>query len=203
MAKLNPVEEALIRKGYVKDEKGNYKPPPSGRVMIIPPGAPDDLTKKDLLKMLDNMGPMEFRPIVETPEFTRLPSTEWFIKNYNVPSKKNSRQTFVSKNGKQVNIPSKIHAEYVKMTAMQYKVFGIEFRQAVQYYNLSYPLRIQFTFIRSSQRRFDFCNACQTCEDLMVKNEWIEDDSADHIVPVFAPYEYNKNEFGVKIKILM
>lgn len=141
-------------------------------------------------------------PITKTIDFQAVPKTEWFIAGYNVPSKKNSRQNFV-KNGKQISIPSKNHATYVKMTKMQYAVFGKEFAAAVEYYKLLYPLYVQFEFIRDSQRRFDFCNACQTCEDLMVENGWLPDDSADYIVPVFIPYHVDKQNPGVKIKLLL
>lgn len=136
-----------------------------------------------------------------SPDFDVKPVTEWFIQGYNVPSKKNSRQNFV-RNGKQISIPSKIHAQYVKMTDMQYKAFGKEFRKAVETLGIGLPLRVEFTFVRDSHRRFDYCNACQTCEDLMVSNSWIDDDSANHLIPVFNPYEYDKNNPGVKIKIL-
>ena len=36
----------------------------------------------------------------------------------------------------------------------------------------------------------------------MVSNKWIEDDSADHIIPVFGLYEYDKQTPGVKIKLI-
>ena len=137
----------------------------------------------------------------DSPDFQVKPVTEWFIQGYNVPSKKNSRQNFV-RNGKQISIRSKIHANYVKMTAMQYSVFGKEFRKSVESLGLLYPLKVQFTFVRDSHRRFDYCNACQTCEDLMVSNNWLDDDSANHLLPIFTPYEYDKNNPGVKIKIL-
>lgn len=136
-----------------------------------------------------------------SPAFEAKPVTEWFIKGWNVPSKKNSRQNFV-KNGKQISIPSKKHAEYVNGTAMQYEVFGNEFKRTVSHYKLSYPLSIEFTFVRGSKHSFDYCNAAQTVEDIM-KGHWIEDDSADHIIPVFKPYEYDKEMPGVKIKILI
>lgn len=138
--------------------------------------------------------------INNTPNFTAKPAVEWFI-NHNVPSKKNSRQNFV-RNGKQISIPSKKHAEYVKLTASQYKAYGIEFRNAVEYYKLSYPLYVEFTFVRGSKRSFDYCNACQTTEDI-IKGSWIPDDSADYIIPVFKPYEYNKETPGVRIKLLI
>lgn len=124
----------------------------------------------------------------------------WFIQGYNVPSKKNSRQNFV-RNGRIVSIPSKLHAQYVKATAMQYKTFGKEFKAAVKALNLSPPLYIEFTFIRGSKHKFDYCNAAQTCEDIM-KGDWIEDDNADCIIPVFQPYKYDKQNPGVIIKLL-
>jgi len=138
--------------------------------------------------------------VVETPDFTARIKTEWFIKGYSVPSKKNSRQNFV-RNGKQISIPSKKHAEYVKMTEMQYRVFGIEFKKAVEILGLEYPLRVEFTFIRATKHSFDYCNACQTCEDIM-KGHWIVDDSADYIIPSFKPYKYDKENPGVIIKLL-
>jgi hypothetical protein len=138
----------------------------------------------------------------DSPDFKVKPTTEWFVKNYNVPSKKNSRQNFV-RNGKQLSIPSKIHSEYVKATKMQYFVFGREFRLAIEQLKLLPPYRVEFTFVRSSHRRFDYCNSCQTVEDLMVANKWLPDDSADYLIPVFQPYEYDKECPGVKIKILL
>lgn len=181
-------EADLERMGLVKQADGSYKKLVKdlfGQDKVFYPDS--TLIIKDVIKY--------------TPDFNHIHSTEWFIKNYNVPAKKNSRQNFV-KNGKQISIPSKIHANYVKMTAMQYEVFGIEFRKAVAYYELKYPLRVEFTFVRDSHRRWDYCNAAQTVEDLIVANKWIEDDSADFLIPVFMPYEYDKNCPGVKIRLI-
>ena len=36
----------------------------------------------------------------------------------------------------------------------------------------------------------------------MVKNGWIEDDNMNFIIPVFEPYEYDKENPGVIIKII-
>jgi hypothetical protein len=36
----------------------------------------------------------------------------------------------------------------------------------------------------------------------MVKNGWIEDDNMEHIIPVFKPYQYDKEKPGVIIEIL-
>mgnify|MGYP003387192654 CR=1 FL=1 len=136
-----------------------------------------------------------------TPDFDAKPAVEWFI-NHNVPSKKNSRQNFV-RNGRQISIPSKKHAEYVKLTASQYKAYGIEFRNAVEHYKLSYPLYVEFNFIRESHRRSDFTNCCQTVEDLMVSNNFLPDDDSLHLIPVFNPMEYNKETPGVRIRLLI
>ena len=36
----------------------------------------------------------------------------------------------------------------------------------------------------------------------MVKNNWIEDDNAEYMIPVFEQYEYDKENPGVYITIL-
>jgi len=150
------------------------------------------------------------KTIGEIPSIKLDIKTEWFIKSKSsVPSKKNSRQNLRSG----ISIPSKKHAEYVNETEMRYEMFGIEFRRAVTFYGLQYPLNIEFTFIRATKHSFDYCNACQTCEDIMkdkydkkgtlVRKGWIPDDSADYIKPSFGDYQYDKDNAGVKIKLLL
>lgn len=136
----------------------------------------------------------------DSPDFEHKINTEWFI-TYNVPSKKNSRINFV-RNGKQISLPSANHKKYKDVTKMQYNIFGIEFRKAIEHYGLKPPFRVEFTFVRGSKHRFDYCNAAQTCEDLFTENNWIEDDSADFLIPSFKPYQYDKNNPGVHIKLL-
>ncbi len=185
---INWNEAQLRAKGFIADGKNSFIPSKeanrahSGKTMA------GNVTVKE--------------KITETPDFEFKPATEWFIKDYSVPSKKNSRQNFV-RNGKQVSIPSKAHSTYKKMTAMQYSAFGIEFRQAVRHYGLGFPLKVEFTFIRSTRHLFDLTNACQTVEDLMVDNKWIESDNADILHPSFGQYEYDKNCPGVKIKLIV
>lgn len=65
-----------------------------------------------------------------------------------------------------------------------------------------YPIIVSFKFLRGSKHKFDYVNPLQTVLDLMVRYEWIPDDNADIIIPVFEPYEYNKENPGVIIKIL-
>lgn len=180
-------EKDLESMGLVKQPDGSYAPMNKGKT-------------SPFIESVKHPELVVREKVVETPDFTAKIKTEWFIKGYSVPSKKNSRQNFV-RNGKQLSIPSKKHAEYVKMTAMQYRVFGIEFKKAVEILGLQYPLRVEFTFIRATRHSFDYCNACQTCEDIM-KGHWIVDDSVDYIIPSFKPYKYDKENPGVIIKLL-
>lgn len=189
-------EDDLRRLGLAPNKDGSWSKAP----------------KEMLKKVAQNELIVAKLKVNDSPQFTAKPVTEWFIKGYSVPSKKNSRQNFV-RNGKQISIPSKKHAEYVKVTAMQYEVFGREFRRSVEQLKLNYPLNVEFTFIRNSKHSFDYCNACQTCEDIMkdkydkkgnlIKKMWIPDDSVEYLKPSFGDFEYNKNEFGVKIKLLV
>jgi len=186
----------LIDKGFIRNEDGSFQ-----RTKIASASTKIDKIETLIAKEI----------IKKSPDFTANPPTSWFIKGYNVPSKKNSRRNFV-RNGRQVSIPSKLHEAYVKATAMQYSVFGKEFRAAVEHYKLTYPLYVEFYFIRGSRRSFDYGNALQTCEDIMkdevsrntglvTKQGWIPDDSADYIIPVFKPYSYDKNNPGVVITL--
>ncbi len=186
MAKNRYTEDTLKQMGLVEVSPGVYKSVNKGKTSPFIESVKNPLIVRE--------------KVIETPDFTAKIKTEWFIKGYSVPSKKNSRINFVRK-GKQLSLPSKKHAEYVKMTAMQYKVFGIEFKKAVEALGLEYPLRVEFTFIRATKHSFDYCNACQTCEDIM-KGHWIPDDSADYIIPSFKPYRYDKEMPGVIIKLL-
>ena len=45
---------------------------------------------------------------------------------------------------------------------------------------------------------FDYINPAQTVQDLMVKNEWIEDDNANYIIPRFEEFTYDKENPGVE-----
>lgn len=64
------------------------------------------------------------------------------------------------------------------------------------------PYRIEFTFVRSSKRRFDYINPCQTVQDLMVKAGWLIDDNSSYINPSFGEAQYDKDNPGVWIKVL-
>lgn len=64
------------------------------------------------------------------------------------------------------------------------------------------PYTVSFKFLRGSRRKFDYINAAQIVQDLMVKFGWIEDDNCKFLIPHFDVYEYNKEEPGVFIKVL-
>ena len=99
-------------------------------------------------------------------------------------------------------VSSSLTQRYVKATEWHYKMFGAEFRKVVKKRELEYPLRVKFTFVRDTKRTFDYINAAQIVQDLMVKNEWLPDDNMNYLVPVFGDYRVDKKEPGVIIELL-
>ena len=195
MAKTTKFTVKDIKKmGLTKNSDGTYSRKKEDKLTLF---CPDNASGIYDTKKLDIVLKQK---VNDSPDFEHKVNTEWFI-TYNVPSKKNSRINFV-RNGKQISLPSKGHSDYKKVTAMQYNIFGIEFRKAIAHFGLTPPFKVEFTFVRGSRHRFDYCNAAQTCEDLFTENKWIEDDSADFLIPSFKPYQYDKNNPGVHIKLL-
>ena len=119
---------------------------------------------------------------------------KWFIPG-NVPSSKNGRRW----TGKYF-IASKSVVNYRKDTKQYYQKYTKEFRDELNKYKL--PVKIGFTFIRSTRHKFDYINPAQTVQDDMVSHNWIDDDNAENILPVFYQYEYDKSNPGVYIEIL-
>lgn len=118
---------------------------------------------------------------------------EWFIPG-NTPSSKNSRQW----TGKYF-ITSKTVTKYRQATNASY----IELKESFvkEFNQLELPVYVTFKFIRNSRRKFDYVNPLQTVQDDMQKHEWIPDDNCEYIIPVFEPYEYNKENAGVIINL--
>lgn len=112
----------------------------------------------------------------------------------NVPSSKNSKRW----TGKML-INSKTVMRYIKETKKQYVLNCQVFKEMTV--GLEYPIVVSFKFIRGSKHKFDYINPAQTVQDLMVKNYWIEDDNMNYIIPHFEPYEYDKENPGVEIKV--
>jgi hypothetical protein len=116
----------------------------------------------------------------------------------NVPSSKNSKQW----TGK-ILIHSKTTRNYIRDTKKHYidckKIFNAQLVEATNV-NLLYPLHIDFYFVRSSRRKFDYINPAQTVQDLIVKYGWIEDDNCDIMVPHFSGYHIDKDKLNEQNK---
>ena len=117
--------------------------------------------------------------------------------NHNVASSKNGRQWTGTR-----SVASKSCQKYYKLSKSEWESPGNKERFLKMLEGKSKPYRVEFTFVRSSRRRFDYINPAQTCQDLMVKHGWLEDDNADILIPVFAPYSYNKDKPGVWIRVI-
>lgn len=63
------------------------------------------------------------------------------------------------------------------------------------------PLKVVFKIYRKTHRKFDYVNIIQGLQDLIVKCGWLPDDNADEIIPVFQPYDVDKNNPRVEIFI--
>jgi len=128
----------------------------------------------------------------------------------NVPSLKNSKQFIpsrVTKNGKIIKsmlIPSKTVTKYLR--AYEYQFMAAAKTHFKKLAGQDEPYIIGFHFVRSTKHKFDFGNACQILQDLMVKYKWITDDNMDYLIPMPFKingewYSYNKLKPGVYIKI--
>lgn len=89
---------------------------------------------------------------------------------------------------------------YRKNSKAFYEQYAQEFRDA--FAKCKQPVRVGFTFVRNSKHKFDYINPAQTVQDDMVNYDWITDDNADVIIPVFIEYVYDKTNPGVYIELL-
>lgn len=137
---------------------------------------------------------------------------------FNVPSLKNSkvktsRGIFASKTvkkyltllGIQTYSPSKkIVKEYVKRPNMFKEICeGIVKQQEGK----NQPFLLGYHFVRDSKRDFDFNNATQIIQDLLVAHDFFEDDCMRVMIPVpmminGSWYSVDKLSAGVYIKLL-
>jgi len=65
-----------------------------------------------------------------------------------------------------------------------------------------YPLRVGFMIYRRTKGRFDYINMIQHLCDCMVEMEYLPDDNANYLIPVFLPYEVDPKNPRVEITIL-
>jgi hypothetical protein len=113
----------------------------------------------------------------------------------NVPSSKNSKQW----TGKFL-VSSKTTRNWEKSTKLQFQALRDDFLKLIE--DKEFPIRVEFTFIRDSRRKFDYVNPLQTIQDAMVKHGWIPDDNCDIIIPSFGLYKVDKENSGVWLKVL-
>ena len=117
----------------------------------------------------------------------------------NVPSLKNSKRFVRLKNGITRLIPSKTVENYLKKHSFDWEKGRDEWMKISN--GLRPPYRGGMYFLRDSFRKFDYINAAQIVQDLMVRHGWIEDDNCDFLVPVFLGHKVDKNNPGVIITI--
>lgn len=116
-----------------------------------------------------------------------------------VPSSKNSKEIiFVNKKPRLVH--SKATTKYIKTRSILYKTNKKVFDALVK--GKKFPIHVRFTFTRVTKRQFDYINAAQIVQDLMVKYEWIPDDSCNYLVPHFGIRKIDKKNPGVKIEVI-
>ena len=142
-----------------------------------------------------------------------MSNQKWIYIPGNVPSLKNSKQitqlpvkgarscpVCKKRPGRPMLIPSKIHKAYSEATHFHWKQNAVKFRDMAAPHIK--PLYVLMYFIRDSRRKWVFTNAVDTVQDLMVENNWIEDDNTSEMFPVPYGYRVNKEKTGVYISVL-
>lgn len=112
-----------------------------------------------------------------------------------IHSSKNSRQIFRTRKGR--TIVAKSDAAKADESEMLYQLQ----EQKGHWEKIkpaSYPFHILFHFIRKTRARFDFANMVQGVADAMVKAGYIPDDDVEHFIPVWAGFEVDKENPGVR-----
>lgn len=124
----------------------------------------------------------------------------------NTPSSKNSKRIVYNERKDGSKYPLIIHSKtvtkYIKLSKLDWLEQKAPFRHLSKGSDL--PQVIGVHFIRGTRHRYDWINMVQIVQDLMVENEWIEDDNVDCLIPV--PFKmkgkystYNKENPGVWI----
>lgn len=134
-----------------------------------------------------------------------------------VPSSKNSKEIgfiflkrgtpgkiFVERNGSMMPVRLNLNSSnatkrYVKERFIDYVANRAKFKQMIEGYQK--PYRICFKLVRGTKRKFDYINAAQIVQDMMVEHGWIDDDDCQNVRPYFLEYEVDKNNPGVLISI--
>ena len=105
----------------------------------------------------------------------------------NTPSSKNTKSmVFHNKDGskrdKPILLSSATTAKYIKATKLAWLENKEVFHHLVG--DSPLPLVVGFHFYRKTKREYDWINALQVVQDLMVEYGWIKDDSVSYLIPV-------------------
>lgn len=65
-----------------------------------------------------------------------------------------------------------------------------KFRDMIK--DLDRPFAVNFYIVRKSKHKWDWTNAIDGIQDLMVKHEWIEDDNSSIMYPSPVGWHYDK-----------
>lgn len=119
---------------------------------------------------------------------------------FNTPSSKNSKR-IVKRGDKPMLINSELVMWYKRYTLGFWILHKLDFLRMIR--GKEYPLRLQFHYIRDTKKDFDFNNASQIVQDLMVEHGWLPDDNMRFMAPQEPSYEVgDKQCCGVWINVL-
>lgn len=107
-----------------------------------------------------------------------------------------------SKNGKFKGInASKAVVKWRRLTKGSWQGQRDEFKKFTE--KLPTPiLFVHMTFIKSTAVLFDYYGPGETIMDEMVEKNWVNDDNAYQLVPVFGKFRIDKENPGCEIRIL-
>lgn len=144
---------------------------------------------KDLIKLAEEI---ERKHQMLEYNLRQAQSGNYIVFSGELYSSKNSRRIFIQ-NNRPICIKSKAsHAQegdFEYQLGLQYQTWQKMLASAKKPY---YPLKIKFDIYRKGKRHFDYLNIVQGLCDGLVKAGYLEDDSADHIIPHFEPYKLDR-----------
>lgn len=114
-------------------------------------------------------------------------------------SSKNSRQIFRTKSGRTIIAKSNASKQNERDLCFLLNIYRKEWERLCT--GKKYPLKVHLFIYRKTKRRFDYVNLVQNLFDCMQMAEWLPDDDADHLIPVFDGYSVDKDNPRVEISI--
>lgn len=205
-----PAKKARVIVDNTQDWKKGYlrKIKPGNQILVQRTKKIDDAIKAGKLMSLKFPDGKLFQT-ESAPPFCKV-TTEYGTGIYipgEVISSKNSKRAFGTSN----KATGKVKAWVTKSSASQnyeastekaYEAARLSFHDLIR--NVESPYIIQFKFFRSTFADFDFANMVQVVQDMMVKNDWIEDDHCRVMIPVpdlSGPWEKRESSPGVLISL--